>query len=156
MIAGLPNSPGQENRHRESKPTRVDSELAKKLEDYFRTEGAEIAYLFGSRATGREHPESDYDLAVLWAEPFDPLEGLRLAARMERELAAICAAEVDLVFLNQASPLLMFEVIRHGLVLFSKDEERRILTELRARAAYEDYVHFQSFFVRALKEELAS
>lgn len=75
---------------------------------------------------------------------------------MEPELRTLCGGEVDLVFLNQASPLLTFEVIRHGKVLYSKDEEKRIRRELRARAAYEDYLHFQSFFIQALREDLAS
>ena len=115
-----------------------------------------MAYLFGSRAEGREQPDSDYDLAVLWPEPFDPLEGFALAARMEPELTTLCGGKVDLVFLNQASPLLTFEVIRHGKVLYSRDEEKRIRRELRARAAYEDYLHFQSYFIQALREDLAS
>ena len=93
---------------------------------------AETAYLFGSRSTGKNRPDSDYDLAVLWPEPFDPIEGFRLAARMESELRSLCGGEVDLVFLNQASPLLMFEVVRHGKVLYSSDEDRRIRTEMRA------------------------
>ena len=134
----------------------MNDEDTSKLGEYFRSKGAEVAYLFGSRAEGREQPDSDYDLAVLWPEPFDPLEGFALAARMEPELTTLCGGKVDLVFLNQASPLLTFEVIRHGKVLYSRDEEKRIRRELRARAAYEDYLHFQSYFIQALREDLAS
>ena len=134
----------------------MDSELADNLRKYFEKEGVEFAYLFGSRAVGREHPDSDYDLAVRWPEPFDAIDGFNVAVRMEGELAHLCDGEVDLVFLNMASPLLTFEVIRHGKILYSHDEERRIRWEMRARAAYEDYLHIQSFFIRAMKEELAS
>jgi predicted nucleotidyltransferase len=134
----------------------VKEALAKSLGDYFRDQGAEFAYLFGSQATGKAVPESDFDFAALMPEPWDPMAGFEMAARMERDLSRICGGSVDLVYLNQASPLLFFEVIRNGKVLHSVDEERRIRMELRARGAYEDYVHIQSFFVQAMKENLAS
>ena len=54
----------------------MNDEYTSKLGDYFRSKGAEVAFLFGSRADGRHQPESDYDIAVLWPEPFDPLEAI--------------------------------------------------------------------------------
>lgn len=126
------------------------------LARYFEDQGAQHAYLFGSMARGKETPDSDCDLAVLMPEPWDPKDGLRCAAVMESELRALCGRPVDLVFLNDASALLRFEVIRYGQVLYTADDSGRQEMEKRARDAYEEYVYIQSFFIEALKERLAS
>lgn len=126
------------------------------LEQYFCDRGALLAYLFGSTARGENTAESDCDIAVLMPDPLDPKEALSIAARMERDLRPLCDAAVDLVFLNLASPLLRFEVIRNARVLYSSDERMRLEYEIRARDAYEDFAYIQSFFVRALKERLSS
>lgn len=126
------------------------------LQDYLRQAGVEIAYLFGSLAQERAHTHSDCDLALLMPEPWDSKEGLTLMTRMQRDLKPLCGRNVDLSFLNQAAALFRFEVIRHGQVLYSSDELARIEWEKRTRDDYEDFIHFQSFYIRALKEKLAS
>ncbi len=131
-------------------------EIREKLARYFEAQRVVHAYLFGSMAQGRATPQSDCDLAVQMAEPWDSKSGLRLAAKMEPELRAICQRPVDLVFLNDASPLLRFEVIRFGEVLYSADDQARQEMEKRARDAYEEYVYIQSFFIKELKKRLAS
>jgi len=128
----------------------------KALHEYFHEAGVEIAYLFGSVADERAHHDSDCDLALLMPEPWDPKEGLTLMTRLRHDLQPLCGRTVDLSFLNQATALFRFEVIRNSQVLFSRDELARIEWEKRTRDDYEDFVHFQSFYIRALKEKLAS
>lgn len=128
----------------------------KAIHEYFCQAGVEIAYLFGSLAQERAHTDSDCDLALLMAEPWDSKEGLILMARLQRDLQPLCGRTVDLSFLNSAPALFRFEVIRNGEVLFSRDELARIEWEKRTRDDYEDFVHFQSFYIHTLKEKLAS
>lgn len=126
------------------------------LGSFFEQAGVRFAYLFGSQADGRATPASDCDIAVLMPEPWDAKLALTRGASMEQELRPLCGRPVDLVFLNGASPLLLFEAIRRSQVLYSCDEDERIFMEMRARDAYEEFVHIQSFYVQALKERLAS
>lgn len=75
-------------------------------------EGLSLAVLFGSRATGREHPQSDWDIGVV-ADAAGSPDLDALAARLEARLGG----RVDIVNLRLASPLLCMEVVRHGRVL---------------------------------------
>lgn len=79
--------------------------------------------LFGSGAKGRLMKESDLDTAV-WAEqlPDDESDLADWAMALAEELAdAIPHGEgLDLVVLNRAESLLMFQVARHGIVLYER------------------------------------
>lgn len=76
-----------------------------------------LAVLFGSTARGQARKGSDVDLGLL-VDP-DTREA-RLKALVELERAA--GREVDLVFLDEAPPLLRFEIARDGVLLFERQE----------------------------------
>jgi len=101
-----------------------------------------VAYLFGSFARSLETPRSDIDIAILLSEiPKKPLE---YYLHLERELAEALEEDVDLVLLNDAPPLLKYQVIKHGRLLFSRDERVRVMFEAKSLCEYLD-------FSRALK-----
>jgi len=101
-----------------------------------------VAYLFGSYARGLETPRSDVDIAVLLSEvPERPLE---YYMSLELRLAEAFGRDVDLVFLNDAPPLLKYQVIKYGRLLFSRDERVRVMFEAKSLCEYLD-------FSRALK-----
>jgi predicted nucleotidyltransferase len=90
------------------------------LRQAFRTEpNVDLAVLFGSTATGDEHPGSDVDVLV---SVVDPDVG-RLADIAER-LSRAVGREVQLVRLTdaEASPVLMDEVLGHGRVLVDRTD----------------------------------
>ena len=96
-----------------------------------------VAYLFGSYARGLETPRSDVDIAVLLSEvPERPLE---YYLHLERELAKVLEMDVDLVFLNEAPPLLKYQVIKYGRLLFSRDERVRVMFEAKSLCEYLDF-----------------
>lgn len=104
------------------------------------------AYLFGSRARGTADSASDYDLAVLTSFWVPATERLRLQSNWGIELGrALATDRVDLVLLEQASPLLAHRVLRDGVLLCSRDETARVRFEV---AALRDY-----FDTRLLDEE---
>jgi len=89
-----------------------------------RENGVSLAVLFGSRATGKAGEGSDIDLAV-WLDGTDQAAGTRLEARRRllllRQLINYLKTDrVDMVVLNRASPLMKFQVARHGKPLFQK------------------------------------
>ncbi len=75
--------------------------------------GLQALYLFGSRATGRARADSDVDLAALVEHAPEPLDRLQLRQQLEEEVGE----PVDLVILNDASPILAWQVLRHGQLI---------------------------------------
>lgn len=80
------------------------------------------AYLSGSRAQGRQRPESDVDVAVYvdGARAEDGRWGYRAMLTTEL-MTALEADDVDVVALNRAPALLYHRVPRDGVLLLSRD-----------------------------------
>jgi len=104
-----------------------------------------VVWLYGSRATGRDHLNSDYDLAVAF-ERFikdDPVEKrLRpecLALDWQQALG-VHDFQLSVIDINQAPILLAWEVIQADTVLFCRDENRCWQETLRIHSRRElDY-----------------
>ncbi len=120
--------------------------------ELLRENGVRLLYLFGSRARGQARPDSDYDLALLFA-PMSALERLDLLSVLEPELRRLAGGEVDLVILNDAGALLAREATLRGQLL-SGDPEEAFRFEQRVRARYEDLEASQKFFTEARRQRL--
>jgi predicted nucleotidyltransferase len=113
------------------------------------------AYLFGSHARGEAAAHSDVDVAVfadltrLPAAPFGYESGL--AADL---MSALGTSRVDVVLLNQASPLLYHRVLRDGRRLISRDLRATTVREGRALSRYFDYLPHLAKLDRALRERI--
>ena len=93
-----------------------ESKIEPVIQSFFaRRGGVCLVFLFGSAAAGRLTPESDVDVAVLFVEKPDPhrLNSLR------EDLGAALKRDADLVVLNEASPILRMQVLKHGKLLYS-------------------------------------
>jgi predicted nucleotidyltransferase len=95
-----------------------------------------VAYLFGSSARGFSSLESDVDIAVLLATAAGGL--LDAYLRLVDGLSQVLGDRLDLVILNAAPPLLKYQVIKHGKVVFCRDERARVAFEARAMSEYLD------------------
>lgn len=101
-----------------------DPQLAA-LQQTFPRHHVTLAYLFGSRAEGRARPSSDTDIAVLL--PHAQFKTLTLDARVNLIndiLDALGTENADVVILNEAPPLLAYEVIKHGKILYEDPKTR--------------------------------
>lgn len=107
------------------------------LQRMFREAEVVVAYLFGSRASGRGREASDADVAVLADRTFGLLDLETLADRLR---AVLDVPDVDVVDLDTASLELRGRVIQEGRVLFSSDEPRRVAFEVRTRSEYLDFL----------------
>ena len=88
--------------------------------------GLIAAYLFGSRAAGTEHAESDVDVGVLFDHAIVPgaADRARLAMKLGSELiGATHSNQVDVVVLNDAPPELSASVLTRGTRVFCSDPE---------------------------------
>jgi predicted nucleotidyltransferase len=116
----------------------LPSEASGALKAFLEGEGRVlVAYLFGSMGRGDHTADSDIDIAILLAEP--RRASLELYLRLRDELSKRLGGEVDLVILNEAPPLLKYQVIRHGKLLYCKDERARVEFEARAQDEYLDF-----------------
>jgi predicted nucleotidyltransferase len=77
------------------------------------------AILFGSAAAGRQHRDSDLDLAVSAERPLLAAEKTALISA----LAAAVGRPVDLVDLQTAGEPLLGQILRHGKRLLGSDSD---------------------------------
>lgn len=109
----------------------------------------DCAWLFGSVARGEAGPLSDVDVAVLLDPMIAPQDRMEIAAVLVEKLERV-GGRVDLVLLDEASPLLRDRVFRHGILLLERDARRRIELEARAIQEYLDFQPLAAIYDRAL------
>jgi predicted nucleotidyltransferase len=98
-------------------------------------------YVFGSVARGDDGPNSDIDIAV-FLEPsteHDLGPWGRRASLLSDLMAALGRNDVDLVVLNDASPLLWRQVLRDGDRVLSRDLAATTTREARAISRWCDW-----------------
>lgn len=96
--------------------------------------GIKMVVLFGSRANGKAREGSDYDVAVLTSEEKNIGESMGNYSAVLFFLCQILNIpdnKIDLTNLNKANPLLAYEVLFQGKMLYG---ERDDFDELRARS----------------------
>ena len=100
-----------------------------------------FAYIYGSFARGER--VRDLDVALYTTEDKDFLFAIDVAALLRRETGF----EVDVTVMNHAPVALQFAILRDGLLLFSKDEARRMALIDRVSRQYREYTHFRELFL---------
>jgi predicted nucleotidyltransferase len=109
--------------------------------------GAVAVYLFGSVARGEARPDSDVDVAMLFAaEPPATLDAPQFA--IEIELERLLGCPVQVVALNRASPDLVHRVLRDGRLVLDRDRSARIRFEVRSRNEYFDMAPIRRLYRR--------
>ena len=110
--------------------------------------------MFGSRAGGKPRPSSDTDLAILLDNGFARKDSLAYKLELLRALKVVLGIEnVDLVLLNEAPPLLKFQVAKHGKLLYRAENASDVSFRARAFMEYMDIKPMLDFFTKdALKK----
>lgn len=114
--------------------------------------GLDVLWVFGSEARGTARPDSDVDLAALFQRPPQGLE----IFDARTDLEALLHRDVDLVDLDQASPILGMQVLRYGRLLADRNPQRRIAFFTRTVKMYEDLKILRRDTERALFERVSS
>jgi predicted nucleotidyltransferase len=83
--------------------------------------GLDTLWLFGSEAAGTARKDSDLDLAALFRRRASTLEIFDARG----DLGEILRRDVDLIDLDQASPILGMQVLRYGRLLVDRNPKRR-------------------------------
>lgn len=125
------------------------------LETAFAAHGVQVAWLFGSQARGTTRAESDIDIAVLFGEAVPPEEYPQRQLELIGVLMEVFATNaVDLVVLNTAPPLLAFEVLQDGCVLYNADDAARVNFQVRALQEYRDTAPLRRLLAEGLVERI--
>jgi uncharacterized protein len=113
-----------------------------------------LAVLFGSTARGQERKGSDVDLGLLLEPVSRPVR-----LHIEAELARAAAREVDFIDLDEAPPLLRFEITRDGVVLFEREEGLWTRFKAKAMVDWWDWAPYarriEGAAIRRLRERIA-
>jgi len=117
-----------------------------------------LVLLFGSRAAGKTHARSDFDIAYLSKKPLDLMDEARLLCDL---MPIFRSDKIDLVNLKKAPPLLMKRVFDSHQVLFCADKAQYFGYQMYALRRYaearplldlkSDYLHYR---VKKYKQEL--
>ncbi len=100
----------------------------------------QAAYVFGSGATGRVRADSDLDIAVL-IDRRAVSDSLDYRLKLMADLgSALRRSDIDLVILNDASPLLVHRILSRGKLVFERSASARVRFQVRAAGRYLDLV----------------
>ena len=126
------------------------------LHQLFAQTPVSAAYLAGSLANRATFGHlSDVDIAILLMEQVKSDQFLDYRLYFFSELAKRLESDtIDVVILNQSSLLFKSQVIKHGQILFSRDERQRVLFEAKAVMDYLDFKKFDDIQHHALSKRL--
>jgi hypothetical protein len=115
------------------------------------------AYVFGSVATGRTRTDSDVDVAVLLARPLSVRGAFSYRLKLIADMgSALHRSDVDLVLLNDASPLLAHRVLSKGRLVFERSRSARVRFHVQTANRYADVVPMYETQIRYVKRQARS
>lgn len=97
----------------------------------------QLAYVFGSVASGRARPDSDVDVAVLLDRPLDSARRMHLI----EAIALATGRPVDLIDLHTVGEPLLGQILKHGKRLVG-DNTAHAEMLIRHVYAMEDFVPY--------------
>ncbi len=126
--------------------TSAGKKISKKLRNtlYKRSEIL-FVYLYGSFLKGSFR---DIDIGVYLQDTKNKSGTMRYELTLENELGRIMDFHVDVRVINYAPLSFRFNVIKHGMLLFSKDESKRSDFECLTIVEYQDFKFYRDSYRR--------
>ena len=107
---------------------RNKAELLEKICEVLRRERQVLfAYLFGSFARNEFRKDSDIDIAV-YVKDYKKLP-LNFEQKLSLKIEKRIGREVDIIVINDKPLSILSEILKHGKVIFSRDERERVRFE---------------------------
>ncbi|HUS60519.1 MAG TPA: nucleotidyltransferase domain-containing protein [Nevskiaceae bacterium] len=115
----------------------------KKIKNYFANQPVELVYLFGSQASGKTKPLSDYDLAVLFQKGLSPKRRFNLRLDYIGALGGILKSDrVEILDLNSAPPTFRYSALAPRQEIYVKNEKKRVEFEHKTMSDYFDRLFY--------------
>jgi len=121
------------------------TEIIKSLKSYFIQNAemfhVEIAFLYGSWASGNPREDSDVDIAVSFSNPLSDNKIFKIVNAMSLECARILRKDVNIlpIYKDFRKPMLYYNAIILGIPLYIGDFSRFIELKLNAIYQMEDF-----------------
>ena len=125
------------------------------IEKILRQNQVVLALVFGSVAKKRPNRLSDLDLGVVLADSVPnkkyPQTRLALLDKLGRILKK---QPLDVIILNQASPLLTQMAISHGKVIFCPEQNLRIQFQIKSLKEFDDAYYLRRAYYHYLEQRV--
>jgi predicted nucleotidyltransferase len=130
--------------------------LISRLTEFFKSqEHVELAYLFGSTAEDHRGPLSDIDIGIYFSNRLAKRERIDKHLELTAELTGLLKTDrIDLVVMNDAYPVINFEIIKPNLPVFVKDEDFKIDAEQEIMSRYMDRKYHENLLNRVFLERI--
>jgi predicted nucleotidyltransferase len=130
--------------------------LISRLEEFFKSrEYVELAYLFGSTAEDNRGPLSDIDIGVYLSSKLTKGERIDKRLELTAELASFLKTDsIDLVIINDASPVINFEIIKPNSPIFIRNEDFRLEVEQKVMSRYLDRKYHEDLLNKIFLERI--
>ena len=130
----------------------MNIKLSQKLKMELKKFKIEVVYLFGSRATGKIHPLSDFDIGIVFVDFQKTKKNIseiynELFSLFLNELKVEDEEKLDLVFLQETPFSLQYKAIVDGKILYCEDFE--------FAANYEEYILNRYFDFQPIEKEFS-
>jgi len=134
----------------------INRKKQKELQKTFKKYDVEFAYLFGSRANGKFHEKSDYDIAINLPKKFDDNQRFNIRLRLMSELFQIFSnKKVDVIILNDISSILFKYVIFYeGKNIYEANQSARLDYENLLQGEYFDFSPFLDEYNKLYAEKI--
>lgn len=130
--------------------------MEEKLKTYFEpNKEVAAAYLFGSHALNKNSPGSDVDIAVLLYHEYLKKSG-KIKERFMLELSRLLRKDIDLVIMNDAGELLLYQIYKNGKSLFIRDYQYAKDFEIKSLALYYDFKYYLDKIQKGFIENLGA
>ena len=114
----------------------MKTEISKTVDELKKFKKVVAIILFGSYAKKEAKPLSDVDIAIITKNP---------DKNIEAEIASFSSKMFDVVNFHKLPLYIQFEVLKHGKVLFVRDE--KYLSNLK-RKVLREYLEMSDFYER--------
>ncbi|WP_094227151.1 type VII toxin-antitoxin system MntA family adenylyltransferase antitoxin [Methanolobus psychrotolerans] len=115
------------------------------LKEFFLGEECvELAYLFGSVSEGKAGARSDIDIGVYLSGTLTKVQRNHKRIELIGSLATLLKSDkVDLLVINDTSPVLSFEIIKPNVLVFERDQDLKVDVEQRIMSTYLDWKYYE-------------
>ena len=118
------------------------------LKDYFQRRAdffnIDLAFLYGSYASGHPVEESDIDVAVFSSKELDEDMAFDIVSSISLELTEQLKKETNVLYIGAelSKQMLHYNAIVHGIPVFIKDFEQYVDLRIKAISMMEDFSQF--------------
>lgn len=144
----------------EEKADSEKSKLIKRIKaeirqlDFF--EELQLVILFGSRARKEEKVDSDLDLAFLLNPGFfKKINVIDYRLNLINYFSELTGIESDIIFLNSAKPLLKFQILKYGELVYVNDDFDYAGYFSKSLREYFDFKYFKEYHYQKMRERLS-